>query len=187
MKIIFIRHGKTSGNLEKRYIGKTDENLCDIGISELKNHTYPDTEIVICSPLKRCVQTAEIIYPDKKIVTYNGLKECDFGDFEGRNYTELSDNPDYKKWLESMGTMPFPNGEAHEDFVNRCVSDFEKSVSDFKSYDKIAYVIHGGTIMSVLEKFAVPKKSFYDYQVKNGGGYICEYDDGKIYILEEIL
>lgn len=187
MKIFFIRHGKTAGNLEKRYIGKTDEALCDIGIDEIKKSRYPDAEIVICSPMKRCIQTADIIYPDKKAVLYNDLKECDFGDFEGKNYTELSANNDYLKWLESMGKMPFPNGESHEHFTNRCVNDFEKSIDDFKSYEKIAYVVHGGTIMSVLEKFAVPKKSFYDFQVRNGGGYICEYSGGKIQIIEEFL
>lgn len=187
MKIFFIRHGKTTGNLKKRYIGKIDESLCNIGIDEIKKQKYPDTEIVICSPMKRCIQTAEIIYPDKEIFTYKDLKECDFGDFEGKNYSELSENTDYLKWLESMGQMPFPNGESHENFVNRCVRDFQKSVNDFKSYNKIAYVVHGGTIMAVLERFSVPKKSFYDFQVKNGSGYICEYCDGKISILEEFL
>ena len=28
MKIVLIRHGATKGNLEKRYIGRTDEDLC---------------------------------------------------------------------------------------------------------------------------------------------------------------
>lgn len=187
MKIIFIRHGKTPGNLEKRYIGRTDESLCELGEKELLCRKYPDADIVICSPMKRCIQTAKLIYPDKKAVIYSDLRECDFGDFEGKNYTELCQNPDYINWLESMGTLPFPNGEKHDDFVNRCADAFEKSAAYFKEYNKIAYVVHGGTIMSVLEKFAVPKKEFYDYQIGNGCGYICEYDCGKIEILEELL
>lgn len=187
MKIIFIRHGKTQGNLEKRYIGKTDEHLCTVGIDELKNRSYPDTEIVVCSPMKRCIETAKIIYPNKNAEIYSGLKECDFGSFEGRNYAELCNNPDYIKWLDSMGKQPFPNGESHENFVGRCVAAFEKSVGDFKSCGTVAYVVHGGTVMAVLEKFAVPKKGFYDYQVKNGCGYLCEYNHGKIEILGEIL
>ena len=32
--LVFIRHGATKGNLEKRYIGRTDEPLCDIGIGQ---------------------------------------------------------------------------------------------------------------------------------------------------------
>ena len=30
-KIVIIRHGKTEGNTKKRYIGRTDEGLCNIG------------------------------------------------------------------------------------------------------------------------------------------------------------
>ena len=35
MKVILIRHGATMGNQEKRYIGITDEALCDTGIEKL--------------------------------------------------------------------------------------------------------------------------------------------------------
>ena len=40
--------------------------------------------------------------------------------------------------------------------------------------------------MSVMEKFAVPKRDYYDYQIKNGHGFVTEYSDGKIIIVEEI-
>ena len=63
MKLIFIRHGKTAGNLERRYIGRTDEPLCDEGIAEILGKEYHDADIVVASPMKRCVQTAELIYP----------------------------------------------------------------------------------------------------------------------------
>lgn len=185
IKIIFIRHGKTDGNLKKRYIGRTDESLCDEGINELKAHSYPKPESIICSSMKRCIQTAEIIYPNKKITIYDDLRECDFGDFEGKNYIELSDNSDYCKWIESGGELPFPNGEDHKAFKKRCVRAFEKAVSE-NQYDSIAFVVHGGTIMSILEKYAFPKKSFYDYQIKNGCGFYTEFDGEKIIIQGEI-
>ena len=35
-------------------------------------------------------------------------------------------------------------------------------------------VAHGGTLMSVLSAFAVPEKPFYDWQVKNGRGFLLE-------------
>lgn len=186
MKIIFIRHGKTSGNLEKRYIGKTDESLCEIGRNELLEKKYPDCEIVISSGMKRCTETAEIIYPGKRIIVYNDLRECDFGDFEGKNYSELSGNADYQKWIDSGGTGKFPNGEDPAGFKKRCISAFEKAVSEYGEYSVIAFVVHGGTIMSILEKYAVPKRNYYDYQIPNGDGYITEYNDEKIIISEKI-
>ena len=36
MKIAFIRHGKTEGNIQRRYIGSTDMPLCQIGIKEIQ-------------------------------------------------------------------------------------------------------------------------------------------------------
>ena len=67
MKIVLIRHGATKGNLEKRYIGRTDEDLCGEGIKKLKEDTcagiYPPAQAVFSSPMKRCLSTAECIYP----------------------------------------------------------------------------------------------------------------------------
>lgn len=59
MKIYLIRHGKTKGNLEERYIGRTDEPLCEAGRENLKKYQYPQVEMVFTSPMKRCMQTAE--------------------------------------------------------------------------------------------------------------------------------
>ena len=78
MKIYFIRHGLTEGNIQKKYIGKTDEPLCTEGIAELRQKLADgDYENVVneaskagCtiwrSPMLRCAQTAEIIFPGKK-------------------------------------------------------------------------------------------------------------------------
>ena len=38
MEIVLIRHGATAGNIEKRYIGITDENLCDTGIVRIQEY-----------------------------------------------------------------------------------------------------------------------------------------------------
>lgn len=186
MKIIFIRHGKTNGNLEKRYIGRTDESLCENGIAKLSERKYPDCDIVITSTMKRCLETAELIYPSRKIIAVNGLEECDFGNFEGKNYLELSGNPDYQRWIDSGGNLPFPNGESPEAFKARCIAAFEKVVQDNSDCEAISFVVHGGTIMAVLEKYAVPKRNYFDFHVKNGHGFITEFDGKKITITEQI-
>ncbi|MDE6665823.1 MAG: histidine phosphatase family protein [Ruminococcus sp.] len=185
MIINFIRHGKTAGNIQKKYIGRTDEPLCAEGVAEIKSNKYPSCDIVIASPMKRCIQTADIIYPDKKLIICDDFRECDFGDFEGKNYLELSGSPDYQKWIDSNGTDTFPNGENPQNFRKRCVEIFLKAIQRY-SDKKLSLVVHGGIIMSVMEKFAVPKRDYYDYQIKNGHGFVTEYSDGKIIIMEEI-
>ncbi|MBQ3842183.1 MAG: histidine phosphatase family protein [Ruminiclostridium sp.] len=186
MIINFIRHGKTAGNLEKRYIGCTDEPLCEAGFAELKSVDYPECDIVISSPMKRCLQTAEIIYPNIKRTVYDDLRECDFGNFEGRNYIEMSDDPEYAEWIKKGGDAPFPNGEDSQKFRERCISGFLKAIEENRNYKSISFVVHGGTIMSILEKYAVPRKKFYDFMTENGHGFITGFDGEKIEIIGKI-
>lgn len=185
MNIIFIRHGKTAGNLRRAYIGRTDEPLCSEGIDELTAGSFPKADIVISSPMKRCIQTAEIIYPNVRLQIYDDLRECDFGDFEGKNFSELNGDKDYQAWIDSGGKMPFPNGEAHEKFTERCCNAFLQAVSENDGLTA-AMVVHGGTIMSILERFAEPKKHFYDYMKNNCCGYLTEYDNAVIKIIKEV-
>lgn len=182
MTVVFIRHGKTAGNLEKRYIGRTDEDLCVEGMAELSGKDYSECDILVSSPMKRCIRTAELIYPDKKIIINKNLRETDFGDFEGKNYSELCENPDYIKWIDGIAEPP--NGESSKIFKKRCCNAFEDII---KKYNRsVAFVVHGGVIMAVLEKYGFPKKSFYDYQVLNGGGYITDFDGKYLKIRESI-
>jgi alpha-ribazole phosphatase len=186
MKIIFIRHGKTNGNLEKRYIGKTDESLCEIGIKELEKNIYPKCDLVFSSSKNRCIQTANLIYKDISLNICDDLREYDFGDFEGKNYLELINNKDYINWLNSNCTSNIPNGEDFLKFKTRSCNAFKNIMNKYNGNITISFVVHGGTIMSIFEKFAVPKKNFYDFHVENGNGYITEYYNGRIYILQEI-
>lgn len=186
MKLIFIRHGKTAGNCEKRYIGVTDEPLCEEGRALLRAKSFPTASVVIASPMRRCLETAKLLCPGQKPVVYNGLRECDFGTFEGKNYLELSGDPDYQRWIDSGGTLPFPGGERPEDFRHRCIEAFETAVHAYASAESLAFVVHGGTIMAVLERYALPKKNYYDFQVENGCGYAAVFDGKAIFITEEL-
>ena len=174
MKYILIRHGKTRGNLERRYTGcKTDEELCPEGIAQLTARRYPDVDCVFASSMKRCIQTAGIIHPEKPVCIVDGFRECDFGDFEGCNYEELRDNPAYQAWIDSNGELPFPGGESRQQFSGRCVRAFKAVVAGLPEGD-YAFVVHGGTIMAVMEHFA--GGSYYDFQVQNGRGFILNGD-----------
>jgi len=172
-QILLIRHGQTEGNLEKRYIGVTDEPLCPQGIRTLEKKRMPDVQAVYVSPLLRCRQSAQILFAHKTAVIVPDFRESDFGRFEGKNYQELSADPLYQAWIDSQGTLPFPEGEAPDAFKARCVRAFEQVAQQIvqQGIDSAALVVHGGTIMAILERFGWPQKPFYDWHVPNGGGY----------------
>ena len=176
MSWILIRHGMTKGNLEKRYVGcRTDEPLCPEGILRLKQLSYPDVQYVYASPMKRCLETAGIIYPGLPVRIIPDFRECDFGEFEYHNYTELNGRDDYQAWIDSGGTLPFPGGESREAFSARSVAAF-RSLPPCAEKENRALIVHGGTIMAIMEAMASPKGSYYDFQVRNGSGYILEND-----------
>ena len=205
VKITWIRHGMTRANEEHRYLGKTDEPLSEKGIRFLqgkqKEYFFDTPEFLYASPMKRCVQTAELLF-ERKPVLIPEWKEMDFGQFEGKNYEELKDNPDYQKWIDSNGTLPFPGGEAREQFIRRSMEGFDWMMSDIlkrserntgiqsgteKQYLSnhceteipVVAVVHGGTIMAVLS--SLTGGEYFDFQVKNGEGYetVLEWTQGR--------
>ncbi|MCI1958577.1 MAG: histidine phosphatase family protein [Clostridia bacterium] len=176
MKITFFRHGMTKGNEERRYVGKTDENLSGNGISLLKNIVRTGVDAVYSSPMKRCIQTAEILFPKKRINVCELIAECDFGCFEYKNYEELKNDDKYISWLKSNGKLGFPCGEDTNEFKKRCVEGFLNIAKDAynKNYNKIAVVTHGGVIMSIFERFT--DTDFYNWQLKNGEYITADFD-----------
>lgn len=183
MELMLIRHGKTEGNLKKRYIGRTDEELCGQGRDEIcqyiQEHRYDDwqnSDLIFASPMLRCRQTAELIFPGRAIFVIPEYRETDFGEFENKNYLELAENVHYRQWIDSNGTLPFPGGESREEVRDRCIAGFHKmlEICDKAQAERVACVVHGGTIMQLLESYGRPEKSFYDYACENGGGYVCQ-------------
>lgn len=186
MNILLIRHGLTAGNTEKRYIGKTDEPLCENGIRQLTACRYPQCDVVISSPMRRCLETAKVLFPHQIPHICDDFRECDFGLFEGKCYQELNGDPDYQAWIDSGGTAAFPHGENPLEFRNRCNEAFRTCVNLFSDAESIAMIVHGGTIMSILERFAEPHRDYYDWTTKNGHGWRCRYERNIISILEKL-
>lgn len=176
MSWLLIRHGQTRGNIERRYVGsRTDEALCPQGIETVNGKKYPPVRHVFASPMKRCIETARLIYPGMPVEIINDFRECDFGDFENKNYAELNGRADYQAWIDSGGEAPFPHGESRAEFALRCVLAFDELRRRDLSGD-CAAIVHGGTIMAIMEKYARPSGEYYDFQVKNAAGYMLRSD-----------
>lgn len=86
---------------------------------------------------------------------------------------------EYQAWVESMCLDPIPQGESVSDFKTRCRSAFEDILKSIPDNSFVAFVVHGGVIMSILEAYAYPKKGFYDYHIENGKNIFFKYDNCK--------
>ena len=182
-KILLIRHAEISGNAQKRYMGcKSDVPVSESGLTHLQKVDIDGIgkyDRIFCGPMKRCVTTAEYLFPDREIQKIDSMTEMDFGLYEGKNYEELKDDPYYQKWIDSGGTLPFPEGEDMAGFSERSRRAFEEIVDMLNDGESAAIVCHSGNIMGIMS--SLTDCGYFDFGVGNLEGFVLEIEcDGEI-------
>lgn len=183
--IHLIRHGLTQANLLGQYVGSTDCALAPEGISQLeelcKKFEYPAAKQFYSSPLLRCIQTLKILYPDANATLIDDLRECDFGDWEGKTAKDLAaQGSDFVNWFQEGAQSAPPNGESGVQFRYRVCRAFESIVQHLLRTGTTSAVIvtHGGVIMNLLAAYGLPKANFYEWMTDNGCGYTLQITPG---------
>ena len=72
-----------------------------------------------------------------------------------------------------------------EPLLVRTVRAFQKVMAACGEDERVAFVVHGGTIMCLLEALE-PSHRFYDWQAPNGGGYACGWDGERLTVTATI-
>lgn len=175
--IYLFRHGLTKGNLNAQYIGHTDLPLTTDSISSLKSikahKHYPEVDAVFSSPLKRCIDSANIMFPKNNTLVIDDFIEYNFGEFEGLTAEELKDNEDFKNWLHGDIYAAAPYGESNAQFSHRICAAFEKVVDGCvkTGTNNIAIVGHAGVLMTILACYGLPEAPMAHWQMDAGYGY----------------
>lgn len=154
MRIIFIRHGQTTGDLEDRYGGDYDDHLSEYGgqqaevlLLELKDRGI---EVIFSSPLIRARETAAIIsgLGCPVIIEPNFKERNQYGILSGMIKDEAKKEfPDLvEKVNDRLNTID--GAESYEDFSVRV----QQAVASLKSkeYSCVAVVWHGGTMRALF-------------------------------------
>ena len=115
--IYIVRHGQTDWNLLGKVQGKQDISLNEKGREQAaltkKDLDNKEIDLIIVSPLKRALETAEIINKDRNIpmiIDYR-IKERDFGEFEGQEFNIID-------------TRPFWDYYINEECANKFIIEF---------------------------------------------------------------
>lgn len=175
--IHFIRHGEIAETQNGAYIGVTDVSLSEKGRAELveldKNYRYPYAPVLFSSPLKRCIETCEIIYPNSTPITVDELSEINFGRWEGKTAEELKDDVLFNKWLSGDTSVKPPQGESSADFTRRVCLMFQKIVDGLVStgHTEAVIVTHGGVIMTLMAVYGLPQAKPFEWVCESGCGY----------------
>ncbi len=175
-KIHLIRHGITEANQDGRYIGRTDLPLSPEGLSALlelkERYQYPGGVRFFTSPLTRCRQTLEVLYPHCQPEVVDGLREFDFGDWEGKSIRDLKNDERFLQWIEGKN-HDIPGGEKTEDFRARVCTAFEGVVNDLLHSGDTEAVIctHGGVITLLMQLYSLPRLDPKDCVAAAGQGF----------------
>ena len=151
-QLTLIRHGITEWNLTGKFQGHTDIPLSKEGIEQaqaLARHLQSSTfkvDYIYSSPLKRALETARIVYPERDITTDNRLKELHFGAFEGHTQTENEQHEAWESWYANPFEKRAPKGESYSDLMGRS-AEWLKSLP--KDANTVAFT-HAGTIRMLV-------------------------------------
>ncbi len=172
IKILLIRHGETSWNLEGRFQGRSDVPLNEKGKEQaralalaLKGETLA---AIYCSPLVRAKETACLIrafHPAVPLIEEEGLMEMDLGEFEGiegprwaEKYAEFR-----AAWKENPGSVRMPGGESLHEVQARAISALERIAESHPPESTLVLCSHNFVILTILcHALEIPLDRFRD-------------------------
>ncbi|MDQ0170450.1 histidine phosphatase family protein [Paenibacillus tundrae] len=188
--LIFIRHGTTLWNQEKRYLGHTDIGLLPEAKQELallreqlRNLSWSK---LYSSDLLRCQQTLTSVTPLQREQAHLDarLREIDFGEWEGKTYDQLQHIQQYRNWIDDPQNVTPPKGESWQaftaridSFLNTCLLHDALSEPVTVDVPQMGIVTHGGVIRYAISRL-IPDLNFWDTQVIPGQAIKVRLDYG---------
>jgi probable phosphoglycerate mutase len=149
--VLFLRHGETEWNLERRLQGRRESSLTAAGLRQVAEAagTLPgDFGLVVASDLRRARLTAEpyIARRDAEFRLDPRLRERSWGEWEGRSHDEIS--VEHPGWRE-RGIRP--PGYESDDTVWERVAPFVDELRTLPA--RVLCVTHGGVIGVIARRF----------------------------------
>jgi broad specificity phosphatase PhoE len=139
VEITYFVHGTTTDNEQDIATGWLPGELSELGKLQARElgEQMADKrfDVVLCSDLKRAVDSAELGFGDKYVIIQDKrLRECNYGDMNGKP-------DDFKDNMHDFIDQPFPHGESYKDTEVRLASfiDFLRGSYDGKH---VAIVAH---------------------------------------------
>lgn len=182
-ELILVRHGETEWNHSLKFQGQMDISLNERGFKQAKKAadylSQEKIDVVYSSDLKRAYNTAELIasYHKKKVKIEKGLREINFGEWEGLSYKEIEKEYPIliNKWYNDPTSVSPPGGEGLEDFQERIVNSINNILSRHNG-ERVIMVSHGGSIRVYLVSIlSMPLKKYWSLEVYNTGLSIIKF------------
>lgn len=180
-RLLLIRHGQTAWNIQRRFLGRTDVPLDEVGLDQAarlaRRLVGTRIDALWSSPLCRARQTAAVlgtpqVEPD--------LIEMDMGELEGLTGVEFQER--YPAIVESWRTEPhavrLPGGEAIDDVLARGLAAVRRIGAQVGPGETVAVVTHQLVLGAVVCHLSgAPMATFRKFMHRNTGITTIEFQD----------
>lgn len=180
MKILFVRHGESIDDIEDRYGGWADYDLTEKGKQQIIKSAEKissldeNFEVILSSPLKRALQTAEIISNELNIEVeiFEYLKERNLnGILSGMIRSEAKEK--YPDLVRTHENYEFVDGSERTEDMNNRVKNAIKILLNMK-HNSLVAVTHG----QFLKIFFKIIMNVNVTKIGDGGFALIEITDG---------
>lgn len=169
MELWLVRHAETEWSLAKRHTGRTDIPLTDAGREHavrlaplLAAH---DFAAVLCSPLQRARETAELAGLGARTALRPALVEYDYGGYEGLTTEEIRERrPDWFLWRDGV-----PDGESPDDVGARA----DAVISEARAVGGDVVCFAHGHVLRVLTARWLDQPAAFAGRLALSTGAIC--------------
>ena len=181
-KVFLVRHGETEWNRLGKFQGCKNIDLSKEGIVQaqyLSERFNDNFHYIYTSPLKRAVQTANVIATNNttKPIIVNELREINFGEWEGLTIKEISNNfpKEFNDWRNDKVEAPMCGGDLSLKNASIRAKNAITEIVDIHKEKKILIVAHGGIIKAGLIGLFEWDMTMY-HKINLGNTAICEID-----------
>jgi len=154
---IFVRHGETDWNREKRVQGSKGAPMNPAGHEQAKGLARVLWEVplaaVYSSELPRALETASYVAGPHRVnvTTDPRLNEIHHGDWEGLAESELPDYELYKKWREDPTSVTLPGAESLAQVRDRAVEAMREIAARHPASEGLVAVVSHQIVLAVLK------------------------------------
>ncbi|MFD3429060.1 bifunctional RNase H/acid phosphatase [Nocardia fluminea] len=157
-RLLLLRHGQTALSVERRYSGRGNPPLTDLGREQAERAAKMlaakgDIAAVVSSPLQRARSTAEAAASALGVGlrVLDGLTETDFGDWEGLTFAEAAERDPllHRDWLGDP-SIPAPGGESF-DQVRERIEGVRRDLVALYPGQNVVVVSHVTPIKTLLQ------------------------------------
>ena len=154
---LLLRHGQTALSVERRFAGRGDFPLTDLGLEQAAAAAAAIAErgrvdVIISSPLQRAWQTALAVAErtGAPLEADDDLAETDFGSWEGMTFAEVMASwPDeMSAWMAAADAAP-PGGESFASVAERVDAALDRLLLAYQS-KKVVVVSHVTPIKTMV-------------------------------------